>query len=251
MAVSNAKSEDLRRWVNRVTYGATPALLEEASRLGWEGWVDEQLAPDEAADEECQRRIQKAHLLIEYEVEPPKTDGGAPKMMMAGKGARKVKENRPLSLLDEPIEKVFPMYGKDGVPFPEKNRAMEEVMMATMLRAVYSRWQVRELLVDFWHNHFNVNGDKDESIALALPSYDRMAIRAHALGNFRGLLEAVAKSTAMLYYLDGVESKASPANENFARELFELHTLGVRHYVNHLHTKWREVPGALEGRPEG
>ena len=249
MVVSTPQQEDLRRWVNRVTYGATPALTEEVSRVGWEGWVDGQLAPDEAADEECKRRIQKARLLIEYEVEPPKAEVAGAKMMMGAKG-RKVKENRPLSLLDKPIEEVFPMYGKDGVPFSEKSRAMEEVMMATMLRAVYSPWQVREMLVEFWHNHFNVNGDKDESIALALPSYDR-TVRAHALGNFRVLLETVAKSAAMLYYLDGVESRASPANENFARELFELHTLGVRHYVNHLHTKWREVPGAMEGKPEG
>jgi uncharacterized protein (DUF1800 family) len=251
MAVSTAKSEDLRRWVNRVTYGATPALMDEVSRAGWEQWMGEQLAPDEAADEDCKQRIQKSRLLIEYEVEPAKTESGSAKMMMGAKGARKVKESRPLSLLDQPIEKVFPMYGKDGVPFPEKNRAMEEVMMATLLRAVYSRWQVREMLVEFWHNHFNVNGDKDESIALALPSYDGAVIRRHALGSFRALLEAVAKSAAMLYYLDGVESRASPANENFARELFELHTLGVRHYVNHLHTKWREVPGALDGKPEG
>ena len=245
-----AHPDDLRRWVNRATFGASPALMEEVSRAGWEGWVEAQLAPDEPADQDCQRRIQKLRLLIEYEVERPKAEGGAAKMMMGAKIVRKVKEYRPLTLLEKPIEAVFPMYGKDGVPFSEKSRAMEEVMMATMLRAVYSRWQVREMLVEFWHNHFNVNGDKDESIALALPSYDR-TLRSLALGNFRALLEAVAKSAAMLYYLDGVESRASPANENFARELFELHTLGVRHYLNHLHSKWREVPGALEGKPEG
>ena len=253
MALSSAKSDDLRRWLNRATYGVTTAMMEEAGREGWEHWVGEQLAPDDAADAELQKRMRSFRLLIEYEVAAPKPEnGGAAKMtMMAGKGPRKVKEKRPLALLDKPIESVFPMYNKEGVPYEEKSRAMQEVMMSTLLRAVYSRWQVREMAVDFWHNHFNVNAEKDESVALALPAYDRTVIRAHALGNFRTLLEAVARSTAMLYYLDGVASKASPANENFARELFELHTFGARNYLNHLHTKWREVPGALEGKPAG
>ena len=251
MVASTAKPDAQRRLLNRATYGVTQALLNDASLKGWERWVEEQLAPDDEADAECQKLMRNFRLLIEYEVEPPKPEGGAAKMMMAGKGARKVKEMRLLSLLDQPIEKVFPMVNKEGVPSEEKNRGMQEVTMATILRAVYSRWQVREMAVDFWHNHFNVNADKDESVALALPVYDRTVIRAHALGNFRALLEAVARSTAMLYYLDGVASKASPANENFARELFELHTLGARNYLNHLHTKWRDVPGALEGKPAG
>ena len=251
MAAPPAKPDELRRWLNRATYGVTPALFDAAVQKGWERWVEEQLTPDDTADADLQKRMQNFRLLIEYEVEPPKPEGGGAKMMMAGKGAHKVKEKRPLTLLDQPIEKVFPMHDKEGVPYAEKERAMQEVMMATLLRAVYSRWQVREMAVDFWHNHFNVNAEKDDPIALALPTYDRTVIRAHALGNFRSLLEAVARSTAMLYYLDGVESKASPANENFARELFELHTFGARHYLNHLHTKWREVPGALEGKPAG
>lgn len=251
MAASTAPPDELRRRLNRATYGVTPALLEEASRQGWERWVAEQLAPDDRADADLQKRMQKFRLLIEYEVRPPAPEGAGAKMMMAGKGPKKVREQRSFSLLEQPIEKVFPMYNQAGVPGEEKTRALQEVVMSTLLRAVYSRWQVREMAVDFWHNHFNVNAEKDEAIALALPAYDRTVIRAHALGNFRALLEGVARSAAMLYFLDGVASKASPANENFARELFELHTFGARHYLNHLHTKWREVPGALEGKPAG
>ena len=251
MSSSDASPANLRLWVNRATFGVTPESLQEAQKLGWEGWVRAQLSPDEKADTECLKRLQNFRLLIEYEVEAPKADGTASKMMMMGGKGKKVKENRPLQLLNSPIENAFGMYNKEGVPYQEKTRALEEVVMATQLRAVYSRWQVREMVVDFWHNHFNVNADKDESVALALPVYDRDVIRRHALGNFRQMLEAVAQSTAMLYYLDGVESKASPANENFARELFELHTLGARHYLNHLHTRWREVPGALENQPQG
>jgi hypothetical protein len=242
---------DLRRWLNRASFGVSPALLEEVMTNGWERWVEEQLAPEDKADAACAQRVKELRLKIEYEFEPPKPEGGEAKaMMMKGKGKQKVSEMRGLTSLEMPIEKVFPMYGRGDVPYEEKNRPAEELMMATLLRAVYSRWQVRELLVDFWHNHFSVNSGKDESIALALPAYDRM-VRANALGNFRAMLEGVAQSAAMLYYLDGVASRASPANENFARELFELHTLGARHYLNHLHTKWRDVPGALTGNPAG
>jgi uncharacterized protein (DUF1800 family) len=264
---AEARTEDLRRLLNRATFGVTPALVDEVVKAGWERWVTDQLAPDEKADPGCSRRLGKLRLHIEYEVQPApapadakpdaqaaagqdaKSDVPSAKMMAANV-AKKVNEDRPLTLLDQPVEKCFAMYGQP-VDYAEKNRAMEEVMMATLVRAVHSRWQVREMLVDFWHNHFNVNGDKDESIALALPAYDRDVVRANALGNFHKMLQAVAQSAAMLYYLDGVESKASPANENFARELFELHTIGARNYLNHLHTKWRDVPGAPEGRPAG
>jgi uncharacterized protein (DUF1800 family) len=243
---------DLRRWLNRATFGITPALLAEVQNTGWEAWVTSQLAPDEKSDTDCQKRLKNLRLHIEYETQPMATAAAAgTKSMMATKEAKKVNENRPLQLLDQPLEQTFSMYGKDDVDYAEKNRAMEEVMMATLLRAVHSKWQLREMLAEFWHNHFSVNAEKDESVLLALPSYDRDVIRANALGNFRLMLQGVAQSAAMSYYLDGVESRASPANENFARELFELHTLGARNYLNHLHTKWRDVPGALEGKPAG
>ena len=246
-----ASPSDLRRWLNRATFGTTPALLEEVQSMGWERWVAAQLAPDDKTDTDCQKRLNNLRLHIEYEVQPMAPAAAGAKAMMATQVAKKVNENRPLRLLHQPLEQTFPMYGKDYVNYEEKSLAMQEVMMATLLRAVHSQWQVREMLAEFWHNHFSVNADKDESVMLALPAYDRDVIRANALGSFRTMLQGVAQSAAMLYYLDGVESKASPANENFARELFELHTFGARNYLNHRFTKWRDVPGALEGKPEG
>jgi uncharacterized protein (DUF1800 family) len=246
---------ELRCWLNRATFGVTPALLEAVQAAGWESWVTAQLAPDETADTDCLKRLKKLRLHIEYDTQPMAVAGagaqGGGKPMMSAQAAKKVNENRPLHLLDQSLEKTFLMNGRDEVDYAEKHRAMEEVMMATLLRSVHSQWQVREMLVEFWHNHFSVNAEKDDPVMLALPAYDRDVIRAGALGNFRTMLQGVAQSAAMIYYLDGVESRASPANENFARELFELHTFGARNYLNHLHTKWREVPGALEGRPAG
>jgi uncharacterized protein (DUF1800 family) len=120
-----------------------------------------------------------------------------------------------------------------------------------MTRAVYGRYQLREVMTQFWHDHFHVNAFSDEHIAVALPVYDRDVIRKHCFGNFRAMLEDVASSTAMQYYLSNHSSRAGAANENYARELFELHTFGREAYLNDRYDRWREVPGALSGHPEG
>jgi uncharacterized protein (DUF1800 family) len=112
---------------------------------------------------------------------------------------------------------------------------------AKLLRAIYSSRQLEEVLDDFWFNHFNVFLDKGADRYL-VTSYERDSIRPHVLGKFRDLLEATAKSPAMLFYLDNWESAGPDApqpgrgkpkaarrglNENYGRELMELHTLGV------------------------
>jgi uncharacterized protein (DUF1800 family) len=138
-----------------------------------------------------------------------------------------------------------------------------ELQMSRILRAVYSERQLQEVMVDFWTNHFNVYANKGADRWL-LPSYDRDTIRPHTLGKFYDLLLADAQSPAMLFYLDNVQSVSPNAqppqqrpgtgrgplaglrtsndpqpqrpqaqqqrrgiNENYARELMELHTLGV------------------------
>ncbi|MDX2032108.1 MAG: DUF1800 domain-containing protein [Blastocatellia bacterium] len=106
----------------------------------------------------------------------------------------------------------------------------EEITRHTLLRAVYSRRQLFEVMVGFWTDHLNINLEKGDCIYLK-PHDDRAVIRAHALGRFRDLIRASATSPAMLVYLDGKENrKASPddiPNENYGRELLELHTMGV------------------------
>jgi hypothetical protein len=119
-----------------------------------------------------------------------------------------------------------------------------ELQQAKLLRALYSERQLLEVMTDFWFNHFNVylNKDADQYLTTA---YERDVIRAHALGKFKDLLVATAQSPAMLFYLDnwlsmGPKSQAAVAanrgkprqavpglNENYGRELMELHTLSV------------------------
>lgn len=103
-------------------------------------------------------------------------------------------------------------------------RVEDGLIESMILRAVHSRRQLLERMVDFWSDHFNIPlGDEPGDLLF----YQRDAIRKHALGNFQHMLIAVAKSPAMLIYLDGAENIAEHPNENYARELFELHTLGV------------------------
>ena len=125
----------------------------------------------------------------------------------------------------------------------EARAAVERLAEERLIRAAESERQLEEVLVDFWFNHFNVFAGKGRT-AMYLPEYERDVIRPHVFGTFRELLGATAKSPAMLFYLDNWMSVDAGAtgrlprlaqgnnrrrglNENYARELMELHTLGV------------------------
>ena len=107
---------------------------------------------------------------------------------------------------------------------------LRELTEATLMRAIYSERQLYEVMVQFWSDHFNIDSSKGDCKWLKVAD-DRDVIRKHALGTFPELLAASAKSPAMLWYLDGrVNRKRNDnekPNENYARELLELHSLGV------------------------
>jgi uncharacterized protein (DUF1800 family) len=106
------------------------------------------------------------------------------------------------------------------------NRLGREAMARTLLRAIYSPDQLQEQMTWFWANHFSVFQFK-ANLRVLVADYEERAIRPHALGRFRTLLGAVARHPAMLVYLDNWRNSAFGLNENYARELMELHTLGV------------------------
>ena len=85
------------------------------------------------------------------------------------------------------------------------------------------------MLADFWHNHFNINA-YDYWISPLWAHQDRDILRANIFGNFRKMVEDVGTSFPMLIYLDNVSNTRAGPNENYARELFELHTLGAENY---------------------
>src|SRR4029077_61931 len=106
------------------------------------------------------------------------------------------------------------------------NQAIYETTKRHLMRALESPSQLREQMTWFWMNHFSVFSGK-ANVRWTLAEYEEQAVRAHALGRFSDLVMATATSPAMLEYLDNAQSAVGKINENYARELMELHTLGV------------------------
>jgi uncharacterized protein (DUF1800 family) len=109
---------------------------------------------------------------------------------------------------------------------PERARPLAELSAQRIVRATESERQLNEVMTDFWLNHFNVFAQKGLD-RIFIAGYERDVIRPHEWGKFEDLLMATAKSPAMLFYLDNARSRGGALNENYARELMELHTLGV------------------------
>lgn len=213
--------------VSRAGIRAGEDDFQRISRDGWNGWVRDQLALGSGDDTGVRDALKSATLKIEYETE---------------NGIKGLKEDRHLTSLRKPIAKLWYLGDwEKKMAWEERIRPSREIVTATIIRATLSPAQVRETVTDFWRDHFSVNSEADEDVAIALPTYDQEILRLHAFGNFREMLEAVAKSTAMLAYLNNATSRASPANENYARELLELHTLGAGAYLNAQYDRWREA----------
>ncbi|MCW5851007.1 MAG: DUF1800 domain-containing protein [Anaerolineae bacterium] len=130
--------------------------------------------------------------------------------------------------LDKQIWELLRDYPQpmQGVTGPTVRDVINELLRATLLRKLYSKWQLKEVLVDFWTDHFNINM-YDDLQQWGKSVDDREVIRRHALGNFHAMLLASAQSPAMVTYLDNNTNTRQAPNENYAREVMELHTLSV------------------------
>ncbi len=106
-----------------------------------------------------------------------------------------------------------------------RNRPRWQMETLMILRGVYSQWQLREMLNDFWFNHFNIKGNDFPAQGM-LPHYNE-EIRSRMFGNFYDMLEANSRTASMLFYLDNYRNSWPNPNENYAREVLELHTLGA------------------------
>jgi hypothetical protein len=133
--------------------------------------------------------------------------------------------------LETDIQTLFPLAYETPVNlyagFPDNIYSTAlDIVGATQYRQIFSQRQLYEVMVEFWSDHFNIHFSNGLGPTLK-PENDLQVVRTHALGNFGDLLRAVAESPAMLFYLDNFFNIAGGANENYARELMELHTLGV------------------------
>ena len=222
------------RILARAAYGAGPGEAAALARCGLTAWVDAQLALP-ATEPALEARIDELLIPIRY----------AP-----GPGEQFTDERRPpVTLRQSQAEAWWRADQRPGrrAPAPERDRPRLELTLVTLLRKVAAAAQLRERLVEFWHDHFNVAFQAGAVVAVSLPEHDRR-IRAHALGRFRDLLEATATSPAMLFYLNNQSSRAGAPNENYARELLELHTLGRAAYLGDARSG-RGVPKLPDGRP--
>ena len=196
--------------LNRLGFGPRPGDVDRVLSIGVDKWIDEQLHPERIADRAIDARLQRlptmtmsnADILRKYYVP----------VQMARRQAKADGKNGELM--------------KD-IPYDERpQRVMEDLLTQRIVRAAESDRQLNEVMVDFWINHFNVFAGKGIDRFL-LTSYERDTIRPHIWGRFEDLLRATAKSPAMLFYLDNARSRRDAINENYAREIMELHTLGV------------------------
>lgn len=236
MAASQIGPEAAHRILGRAAYGARPGEAEALARGGLAAWVERQLALP-AEEPAVDARLAAIRLPIRYaavEDRWPAVDEVRP---LARLGMSQAENFRFTSRTDRPV------------PPPEMDRARVELAVATLVRKAGAEAQLRERLVEFWHDHFSIAATASGLVQASLVEHDRR-IRAGALGSFRGLLEAMATSPAMLFYLNNHSSRAGAPNENFARELLELHTLGRPAYFGAARTT-RDVPRDAEGRPAG
>jgi uncharacterized protein (DUF1800 family) len=240
------ETEAITHALNRLGYGPRPGDVDRIRKIGLETWINAQLHPETINDDSLRSRLSgyatlsmsPASLIAEY----PRPDQAAKKL-----GITVDEYNKRAQ------QAMHPAQGERAAPDRRPGAIVNELMNAKLLRAIYSERQLQEQLTDFWYNHFNIFIHKDQENYL-VTSYERDAIRPNVLGKFRVLLGAAAHSAAMMQYLDNFLSadpdsferikhatpqqksawKSLPPiggkrglNENYGRELLELHTLGV------------------------
>lgn len=190
------------RWMQKATFGYNFFDHQALLALGatddarWSAWITQQLAPAGIDDSACDARI---------------ASGG-------------------FTTLSKTLPQLWSQHHANTTNYTVRMQPVAEIECVTTIRATYSKRQLFEVMADFWHDHFSTYG-WDYDAGPLFVHYDRDVIRPNVFGNFRTMLEAVARSTTMMYYLDLYASTVAGPNENFARELIELHTLGAENYA--------------------
>ena len=227
--------------LNRLAYGPRPGEVDRVARMGVMQWIDQQLDPGHLSDDSLEAMERQFQILRQ-------SPSDLAALFADAQRRRQERLKKDPTAADQP-----------GDQPPQLRRLAGEFPELAVVRAAYSERQLNEIMVDFWTNHFNVFAGKGIDRYL-LPDYIEHVVRPRALGNFADLLIATAESPAMLFYLDNWESVAPGAvppqlaraemrarfgmgnpmrldsmaqrlpkgiNENYGRELMELHTLGV------------------------
>jgi len=223
--------EQVQHVLSRLTFGARPGDVVRIRQMGVDAFIEQQLRPDRIQDRRLEDWLNQFETLdltySELQKTYPRPNEALQALGAANRNSLSQADSAAFRRVVEGLRRVG-----------------TEVQTARIGRAVLSERQLNEVMTDFWLNHFSVFAGKNALMRYTIPEYESRAIRPHALGKFRDLLGAVAKSPAMLYYLDNWQSAADSGrprleapriaqarnrglNENYGRELLELHTLGV------------------------
>jgi uncharacterized protein (DUF1800 family) len=214
LAGEAASARQVIHVLDRLAFGPSAEDVRHVSEIGIERYIAEQLDPAAIAE---------------------------PAVLTERLAALETLRLTPLELMERyghlrPVGGVPPTFEQRQARRLEARIVMAQATHARIVRALHSRRQLNEVMVDFWFNHFNVFGPKP-IYGILVGAYEEQAIRPHALGKFGDLLLATARHPAMLLYLDNFQNSAPGTklrdgreiglNENYAREVMELHTLGV------------------------
>ena len=206
IALAALSAEDLA-WLSRVTYGVNKQTAAKYEELGRDKFLEQQLNPpardvlDKATEANLARNVVDMNEVM------------ADVTVRRQEFVKKEKNQKKRSEFNTKIR-------------IEGNKVLAVAKRRHLIRAIYSPWQLKEQMAWFWQNHFSVFSSKAH-IRFQVGDYEDNAIRPHTLGKFRDLLLATMTHPAMLDYLDASKNKKGKPNENYARELMELHTLGV------------------------
>lgn len=245
-----AADQQIIHALNRLTFGARPGDLQKVRAIGLDKWVDLQLHPERIDDRDLQTFLTRYSVLNQDQNDLLRQYTEAQRERRLVRREAGDTASRP-AREDAVAQKRIAL---------GRRQVMGELQSSRVARAVAGNRQLEEVMTDFWLNHFNIYAQKGPPEAYYLAEYERGAIRPNSLGRFRDLLESVAKSPAMLFYLDNARSMADSTrprlgsfdrirgnrggiavrqrqrlnqllngglNENYGRELLELHTLGV------------------------
>ena len=227
--------------LNRLTFGSRPGDALKVRAIGLDTWIDQQLHPERINDSAIERFVARYPALNQDQND------------LLQQYAEQQRERREARR--EMADSTRAMSGTDSVAMRRQlqqrynltRQVVTQLQSSRVARAVASERQLQEVMTDFWENHFSIYAQKGGPEPYYLTDFDQNVIRPRALGKFRDLLEAVAQSPAMLFYLDNARSMAESTrptlaaqgmrqrqqrqrpglNENYGRELLELHTLGV------------------------
>jgi len=238
--------QQVHQLLNRLAFGPRPGDVARVRALGVDQWITQQLAPERIDDAATAALIASGYETYHADTRELVSLGQATQQAIRERARRLAQQGDTTGKRE-----VRADARRDDPQLREQlrraRRIVGDVQAVKLARAVGTERQLQEVMTDFWENHFSVFAGKGLT-RLYIPAYDRDVIRPHALGRFRDLLGAVAKSPAMLFYLDQfqstVDSTHTPLragrlprgrasqrprglNENYARELLELHTLGV------------------------